>query len=120
MIPLLLISTALAQIPDCRELYAAQAPAATERLGLLRNTAWLGLRAFQVLISPADGAGCTLYPSCSQYAILAIQQEGPVLGGWMALARVMRDHHDPSDPLCRAGHRLYHYAPPQDDTWWRP
>ncbi len=35
---------------------------------------------------------CRYYPTCSQYAIEAIQKKGVVKGSWMALKRICRCH----------------------------
>jgi putative membrane protein insertion efficiency factor len=58
-------------------------------------TAWprmivlLPLRLYQRLISPALGARCKYYPSCSEYAAQAIERfgilRGLVLAGWRLL-----------------------------------
>jgi putative membrane protein insertion efficiency factor len=49
----------------------------------------LPLRAYQVLISPLLGQHCKYYPSCSEYAVQAIQRfgilRGLVLAGWRLL-----------------------------------
>lgn len=116
----LLIASAEAGIPHCRELDAVVVSSApTERVGLLRSTLWLGLRVYQVTISPADGAGCSMYPSCSRYAMRAVSEVGPIRGTWMSAARVLHDHNDDADPVCRIGRRTFRYHPPAEDTWWR-
>ena len=38
------------------------------------------------------GGHCRFQPSCSQYAIDAINKYGPFRGGWRALRRIMRCH----------------------------
>jgi uncharacterized protein len=47
------------------------------------------IRAYQRWISPALGPRCRYYPTCSQYAIEAIEQVGPmrglILAGWRLL-----------------------------------
>ena len=61
------------------------------------------IRLYQVAIStlPWLGPKCRFTPSCSSYAIEAIQKYGPVKGGWMAIRRISRYHpwgghgHDP-------------------------
>ena len=35
---------------------------------------------------------CRYYPSCSQYAIQAIQKYGALKGGWLAILRISRCH----------------------------
>ncbi len=55
----------------------------------LRSLAVAPIRAYQRLLSPALGARCKYYPSCSQYAVQAIQRfgilRGLVLAGWRLL-----------------------------------
>ena len=116
---LLLLSTAQARIPTCRDLAGEQPVHQTERVGLLRSTLWVGLRFYQRVISPADGAGCTMYPSCSRYGMQAVSRDGPLVGTWLTAARILRPHSDPHYPVCRANGRLFHYNPPGDDEWWR-
>ena len=54
-----------------------------------RRLAILPLRAYQVLISPMLGEHCRYYPSCSEYAVQAVQRfgilRGLVLAGWRLL-----------------------------------
>ncbi len=52
---------------------------------------WL-IRAYQLLISPLFGNHCRFYPSCSQYAVEAIDRYGVLMGCWLALKRVLRCH----------------------------
>jgi hypothetical protein len=55
----------------------------------LRSLAVFPLRAYQRWLSPAFGARCRYYPSCSEYAAQAIQRfgilRGLVLAGWRLL-----------------------------------
>ena len=41
-------------------------------------------------MSPLLGPGCRFYPSCSEYAISAIEGDGAVRGGLRALLRLLR------------------------------
>lgn len=50
------------------------------------------LRAYRWLISPLLGNVCRFYPSCSQYAVDAVQQHGALRGSWLACKRVSRCH----------------------------
>lgn len=52
---------------------------------------WL-IRLYQLLISPMLTQTCRFYPSCSAYAVTALQRYGPLRGGWMALRRLGRCH----------------------------
>jgi len=57
-----------------------------------RNTAIAALVAYRTVISPLYGEVCKYYPSCSAYAVGAIQQHGAVGGSAMAVARIARCH----------------------------
>jgi len=50
------------------------------------------IRGYQYLISPLLGNHCRFYPSCSAYAVEAIQVYGPARGSWLALHRLTRCH----------------------------
>ena len=50
------------------------------------------IRAYQLVISPLLGQHCRFYPSCSHYAIEAVELHGPFKGGWLALRRLLRCH----------------------------
>ena len=41
-------------------------------------------------ISPFTPPACRYTPTCSQYAIEAIQKYGPFKGGWLAFKRILR------------------------------
>jgi uncharacterized protein len=47
---------------------------------------------YQRVISPMRPPTCRYYPSCSQYALTAIQRFGPVKGTWLAVKRLARCH----------------------------
>ena len=48
------------------------------------------LRGYQVVISPMTGPTCRFYPSCSQYAVIAVRTHGAVRGTGYAVWRVLR------------------------------
>jgi hypothetical protein len=50
------------------------------------------LAAYQKLVSPSLGANCRYRPTCSSYAIQAVERFGVVRGGWLALRRLARCH----------------------------
>ncbi len=59
---------------------------------------WLALplialvRFYKYAISPMLGSRCRFYPSCSEYALEALQRHGAARGSWLALKRVSRCH----------------------------
>lgn len=48
------------------------------------------VRAYQLVISPWLGNNCRFHPTCSAYALEALERYGVVRGGWLALRRVLR------------------------------
>ena len=50
------------------------------------------LRAYKWAISPMFPTACRYVPTCSEYALEAIERYGAVRGGWMACARILRCH----------------------------
>ncbi len=57
------------------------------------------IRVYQYLISPLLGRHCRFTPTCSAYAVQAIETHGPVAGLWLALKRLAR-----CQPWCRGGY----------------
>ena len=59
------------------------------------------VRFYQGAISPYFPPSCRYTPTCSQYAIEAINKYGPFKGGWLALKRILscgpwgKHGHDP-------------------------
>lgn len=50
------------------------------------------LRLYRLVISPLYGPTCRFYPSCSAYALEAVERFGVVRGGWLAVRRLSRCH----------------------------
>lgn len=57
-----------------------------------RNVVVLLLRGYRAVISPLYGDVCRYYPSCSAYALGAVQQYGVVVGSALAARRIARCH----------------------------
>jgi putative membrane protein insertion efficiency factor len=70
------------------------APHATRGHALLvaRRIARALIRGYQLALSPWLGGNCRFYPSCSHYALEAVDQHGVVRGGWLTLKRVCKCH----------------------------
>ncbi len=56
------------------------------------------IKAYQYLLSPWLGSSCRFTPSCSNYAIEAIEARGPFTGLLLAFKRISRCH-----PWCQGG-----------------
>ena len=50
------------------------------------------IRAYRRYLSPLRPPCCRFIPTCSQYALEAVEKYGAVKGGWLALRRVLRCH----------------------------
>ena len=50
------------------------------------------VRMYQVGLSPLLPASCRYYPSCSAYAIAALEKHGALRGAWLAVRRIARCH----------------------------
>ena len=50
------------------------------------------VRGYRYLLSPWWGRQCRFTPTCSQYAIDALERHGAARGSWLALKRVLRCH----------------------------
>ena len=50
------------------------------------------IRFYQYFISPLLGSRCRFYPSCSDYAIEALDRHGALHGTWLAVRRLCRCH----------------------------
>ena len=50
------------------------------------------LRAYKGFISPMLAPACRYVPTCSEYAIEAVDHFGAARGGWMTMKRVLRCH----------------------------
>lgn len=71
----------------------------------------LGLiRGYRLFISPLFPPSCRYQPTCSQYALDAVEEYGPLRGSWLAIKRILRCHpfaeggYDPVPPNCDHHH----------------
>jgi len=47
---------------------------------------------YRYLLSPLLGPRCRFYPSCSAYALEALETHGAARGSWLSLRRIARCH----------------------------
>jgi putative membrane protein insertion efficiency factor len=57
------------------------------------------VKAYQLVLSPFFGQQCRFYPTCSHYAVEAIQKHGALRGSYYTVRRLLRCH-----PWCDGGH----------------
>jgi putative membrane protein insertion efficiency factor len=50
------------------------------------------VRGYQIVLSPLLPASCRYFPSCSAYAIEALERHGALRGTWLAARRIARCH----------------------------
>lgn len=53
---------------------------------------------YRWVISPMLGPRCRYYPTCSEYALIALKHYGAFKGSWLAIKRISRCH-----PGCDGG-----------------
>ncbi|MGV2433325.1 MAG UNVERIFIED_CONTAM: membrane protein insertion efficiency factor YidD [Rickettsiaceae bacterium] len=58
----------------------------------MTNLLLLIIRFYQITISPYLGKNCRFVPTCSEYAIEAIKNKGPMYGCWLIVRRVLKCH----------------------------
>ncbi|MDK1023428.1 MAG: membrane protein insertion efficiency factor YidD [Gammaproteobacteria bacterium] len=50
------------------------------------------IRVYQLVISPVIPSCCRFYPSCSQYAIEALEKHGIIRGTYLTIRRISHCH----------------------------
>ena len=50
------------------------------------------LRFYRAVLSPLKPPSCRFSPSCSAYALEALERHGPVTGLWLTIRRLLRCH----------------------------
>jgi uncharacterized protein len=63
-----------------------------------RRALALSVRAYRFFLSPWLGSACRFEPTCSRYALDALEQHGAAKGAYLATRRVLRCH-----PWCDGG-----------------
>jgi putative membrane protein insertion efficiency factor len=57
---------------------------------MMRRILIMFVRAYQTVLSPMLPPSCRYYPSCSAYAIEALEKHGAIRGSWLAMRRIAR------------------------------
>jgi putative membrane protein insertion efficiency factor len=57
------------------------------------------LKLYKTFLSPFLPPSCRFTPTCSEYAMQAVEKHGALKGTWMAFKRLMR-----CQPFCAGGH----------------
>ena len=76
-------------------------------MGIAASTLRALIRVYQLCLSQFSAGSCRYLPSCSSYAMEAIEVHGALRGGWLALRRILRCHPwggDGYDPVPPAAH----------------
>lgn len=66
---------------------------------MMRRFLRAAVRGYQLLLSPWLNAGCRYQPSCSNYALQALDRHGAAAGSYLAARRILR-----CNPFCLGGH----------------
>ena len=73
------------------------------------------VKGYRLLLSPWLGSACRFEPTCSLYAIEALERHGAARGSYLTLRRLARCQpwceggHDPVPPAARDGARLFSF-----------
>ena len=59
------------------------------------------VHAYRLVLSPWLGSSCRFEPTCSAYALVALDRHGALRGGALTVGRIARCH-----PWCAGGHDL--------------
>lgn len=62
------------------------------RIGIAARMLRLAVRLYQVALSPLLPPSCRYQPTCSAYAVEALERHGALKGSWLALRRLLRCH----------------------------
>ena len=73
-----------------------------------RRALMLPIKAYRLLLSPWLGSACRFEPTCSVYALQALDRHGAAAGSYLTAARLLRCH-----PWCDGGFDAVPEAPPR-------
>ncbi|MBU2226603.1 MAG: membrane protein insertion efficiency factor YidD [Proteobacteria bacterium] len=99
---------------------AQAAEPAAGKQGIGEDIAAAPVRFYQRFLAPHWGRRCSYYPSCSNYALLAIRKHGALVGSIMTFDRLQHESNEARySPLIRTGSEIRVYDPLENnDYWW--
>lgn len=59
---------------------------------VMRRVTQAPIHFYRKVISPLTPPSCRFYPTCSMYALEAIEKHGAAKGSWLAIKRIARCH----------------------------
>ena len=59
---------------------------------MARQLLILIVRFYRGVVSPLTPPSCRFHPTCSAYALEALERHGALRGGWLSLRRILRCH----------------------------
>ena len=77
---------------------------------IVKQITLLLLRGYKAIISPWLPASCRYFPTCSEYAMEAVERFGVLHGGVMAVGRILRCHpfvRGGYDPVTKPGYDIH-------------
>jgi uncharacterized protein len=66
---------------------------------MIKSLLMMLVRGYRLLLSPWLGSVCRFTPTCSAYALQALEQHGAAAGSYLTVCRLLRCH-----PWCAGGH----------------
>lgn len=78
-----------------------------------------GIRFFQRYISVVDSPRCPMYPTCSAYALQALDKHGPVLGSFITVDRLLHETNplEQTEPLSGFERERFYDPLSRNDFW---
>jgi len=59
---------------------------------LLAQILVLPIKGYRLIFSPWVGRSCRFDPTCSAYALIALERHGAFKGSWLTVRRILRCH----------------------------
>ena len=59
---------------------------------MMKKALLLMIKFYRNIISPLKPPSCRYIPTCSEYAMIAVERYGARRGGWLAIKRILRCH----------------------------